>query len=189
MMKDRLIPIRPSRIAKPAGESAQPDSTSGEDAFSLLALAASQRMGEATPEQERIGLIGAALAAGQEANAALADWLSQTLCEYRGSRSVWDLRSAGSRLERALTEFGDAVREGAARFRRLRPDASRGEPTGSPPVPEPSDSIPRSRPDLIVRTIAQGFGAVTPNRRADPRFGEATFGSSAATDPADPERR
>lgn len=86
-------------------------------ALLLLAKACSSRMTNAELEQRRIEVLAAALLAAREASDAMHSWLAQSLSEYRGSRTAWDLQATSERLERALAHFDETVRETAALLR------------------------------------------------------------------------
>lgn len=104
----------------------------------LVASASSARLEDPRLEQERVVLIGAALAAGREASRALEAWLAQSLVEYRGSRSAWDLEATTAELCRALDRYDATMRDMAARLCALLPGIA-------------EESAESSRPDAPAR--------------------------------------
>ena len=64
-------------------------------------------------------LIGAVIAAGRDATRILDTWLVQSLTEYRGSHSAWNLEATTTELYRALNRFDGVLREMAARLQAL----------------------------------------------------------------------
>jgi len=96
-------------------------------ALSLLAAASSVRLDDPRLDQERVVLLGAALSAGREAVRALDAWLAQSLVEYRGSRSAWNLEATTARLCRVLDEYETTIRDAAARLGALIPSIGEGD--------------------------------------------------------------
>ena len=66
--------------------------------LSIVALAASIRLDDPRQEHERVVMLEIAIIAGREAARTLDRWLSQSLAEYRGSRSAWDLEATTEEL-------------------------------------------------------------------------------------------
>jgi hypothetical protein len=103
------------------------------DSLSTLAAASAARLADPRLELERTVLIATVLDAGREAERAMHAWLSQTLSEYRGSHSAWDLRATSEQLRLALARFEAAVDDTALRLRRTvwapSGDASPARPT------------------------------------------------------------
>ena len=87
--------------------------------LSVLAASSSVRLDDPRLEQERVVLIGAVIAAGRDATRMLDTWLVQSLTEYRGSHSAWNLEATTTELYRALNRFDGVLREMAARLQAL----------------------------------------------------------------------
>jgi hypothetical protein len=92
--------------------------------LSVLAAASSVRLDDPRLEQERVVLIGAVIASGRDAARVLDQWLVQSLTEYRGSHSAWNLESTTAELRRTLTHFDGVLRDMAARLQVLIPDVN-----------------------------------------------------------------
>ena len=103
--------------------------------ISMLAVASNARLDDPLLEQERVVLIGAAIAAGRDAHRALDAWLSQSLVEYRGSHSAWDLRSTAAHLCQALDRYETTARRMATRLSAIIPDLTDSAPGSVVGVP------------------------------------------------------
>ena len=103
--------------------------------LAVIALASSLRLDDPRSEDERIALLGTAIDAGREAARALDTWVTQSMAEYRGSRSAWDLQSTSARLRAALSRYDATMRETCERLRVLIPGLAGGTPgsTGARP--------------------------------------------------------
>jgi hypothetical protein len=100
--------------------------------LSVLAAASSVRLDDPRLEQERVVLIGAVIAAGRDAERVLDTWLKQSLTEYRGSHSTWNLESTTTELRRALAQFDGVLRAMAVRLQALIPGADSASPSFEP---------------------------------------------------------
>lgn len=89
--------------------------------LSILALAASIRLDDPRQEHERVVMLEVAIMAGREAARALDRWLSQSLAEYRGSRTTWDLAATTADLRLELDQFEKILRETTDRLTALVP--------------------------------------------------------------------
>jgi len=128
MGKERLADIRRQDTAIPGAESKpDPRPPPDLDLLSLVASVATARLDEPALELERVGLIRIVIAAGREASRGFDVWLSQTLSEYRGSHSVWDLDATTEHFRHTLAEFDQTLRDNADRLRQLAPDHHRVE--------------------------------------------------------------
>jgi hypothetical protein len=92
--------------------------------LAVLAAAAEARFDDPRIELERTVLLAVMLDAGRELERTLNAWLRQTLSEYRGSRSAWDLRGTSAELRLALARFEATVESTAAQLYRLVADAA-----------------------------------------------------------------
>lgn len=128
--------------------------------LSILADASEARLVDPRRELERTVLIAAVLHAGREAERAMHAWLSQTLSEYRGSHSAWDLRATSEQLRLALARFEAVVDDTALRLGRI--------------VPGPSDEVVpvrltephRAARRLLEERIGKADGDRSPDRPA-----------------------
>ena len=89
--------------------------------LSILALASGIRLDDPRQEHERVVMLEVAIIAGREAARALDRWLSQSLAEYRGSRTAWDLKATTAELRLELDQFDTILRETADRLAVLIP--------------------------------------------------------------------
>ena len=89
--------------------------------LSILALAASIRLEDPRGEHERVVMLEVAIIAGREAARTLDRWLSQSLAEYRGSRTTWDLTATTAELRVELDQFEKILRDTADRLIALIP--------------------------------------------------------------------
>ena len=89
--------------------------------LAILALASSIRLDDPRQEHERVVMLEIAIIAGREAGRALDRWLSQSLAEYRGSRTAWDLEATTAELRLKLDQFDEIVRDTADRLIALIP--------------------------------------------------------------------
>ena len=94
--------------------------------LSILALAASMRLDDPREEHERVVMLEVAIMAGRDAGRALDRWLSQSVAEYRGSRSVWNLNTTTAELRRELDQFDQLLRDTAGRLIALIPGLTHG---------------------------------------------------------------
>jgi hypothetical protein len=97
------------------------DDVTPPDSLAVLAEAASLRLDDPRAEQERIVLVSAALVAGREVARALDAWLLQSLTEYRGSPSAWDLETTSAHLRIALARYEQTLEETSEWLSRLIP--------------------------------------------------------------------
>ena len=100
--------------------------------LSILALAASIRLDDPRQEHERVVMLEVAIMAGRDASRALDRWLSQSLAEYRGSRTTWDLTATTADLRLELDRFEKILRETADRLTALIPGPVNGMPGSAP---------------------------------------------------------
>ena len=126
-------PMLGSRAARGPGDHPEPldtrptsDATDrlATQALDVLAAAAEARFDDPRTELERTVLLAVMLDAGRELERTLNAWLRQTLSEYRGSRSAWDLRATSVELRLALARFEATVASTASQLYRLVPDAA-----------------------------------------------------------------
>jgi hypothetical protein len=96
--------------------------------LSILALASSVRLDDPREEHERVVMLEIAIVAGREAARALDRWLSQSLAEYRGSRTAWDLKATTGELRQQLDQFDGILRDTADRLIALIPGLIDGMP-------------------------------------------------------------
>lgn len=106
---------------RPTSDATNPLATKS---LAVLAVAAEVRFDDPRIELERTVLLAVVLDAGRELERALNAWLRQTLSEYRGSRSAWDLRGTSAELRLAFARFEATVESAAAQLYRIVPDAA-----------------------------------------------------------------
>jgi len=109
-------------IAPPSLQNDAPSSTL--HPLFILAISSSARLDDPGLEGERVALVEAAIVAGREGAHALARWLSQSLAEYRGSHSAWDLEATSADLRTKLERYEQTLREIAGRLVELIPGLS-----------------------------------------------------------------
>jgi hypothetical protein len=97
-------------------------------ALSILALASSIRLDDPRQERERVVYLEVAIMAGRDAARTLDRWLLQSLAEYRGSRSKWDLEATTAELRVKLDQFDAILRDTADRLIALIPGLIGGIP-------------------------------------------------------------
>ncbi|MEP7343822.1 MAG: hypothetical protein ABI877_01085 [Gemmatimonadaceae bacterium] len=102
-------------------EAAGPPIEAWHDDFVVLARAIKARHADPMHEHERLLLLGEVLEASRDANRAMHTWISQSLSEYRGSHSAWDLASSSGEFGRVLEQYLGTVRRTAERLRVLSP--------------------------------------------------------------------
>jgi hypothetical protein len=100
--------------------------------LSVLAIASSTRLDDPRRERERLVLVEVAILAAREMASALERWLSETLAEYRGSHSAWDLEATTAELHVKLDRYEQTFRETADRLVALIPGLVDGIPGLSP---------------------------------------------------------
>ena len=132
MGKDQLAVFRgrpgprPPRPTNPSTSARLDDEPPPTHPLSILALAASIRLDDPRQEHERVVMLEIAIEAGREAARALDRWLLQSLAEYRGSRSVWDLEATTAELRHELGQFDELLRDTAGRLIALIPGLTNG---------------------------------------------------------------
>ena len=94
--------------------------------LSIVALAASIRLDDPRQEHERVVMLEIAIIAGREAARTLDRWLSQSLAEYRGSRSAWDLEATTEELRVEFARFDEILGKTADRLLALIPGLADG---------------------------------------------------------------
>ena len=104
------------------------DETRARNPLSILALASSIRLDDPKQEHERVVMLEVAIMAGREAARALDRWLSQSLAEYRGSRTAWDLKATTAELRLKLNQFDEILGDTADRLVALIPGLMNGVP-------------------------------------------------------------
>ena len=134
--------------------------------LSILAVASSIRLDDPRQEHERVVMLEVAIIAGQEAERALDQWLSQTLAEYRGSRTAWDLKATTVELRLEFARFDEILGTTADRLLALIP----GLVNGIPGYVSPSESRPRRR--RCLDEVAAVSGLLT---AIDPRIRSVTL--------------
>ena len=77
-------------------------------------------------------MLEVAIMAGREAARTLDRWLSQSLAEYRGSRTAWDLTATTADLRLELDQFEKLLRETADRLSALIPGLVDAMPGSAP---------------------------------------------------------
>ena len=138
MGKDQLAVFRGHpRQSPPRSQNAPTSTRTGDDdvvhhPLTILGLAASIRLDDPRQEHERVVMLEVAIVAGREAARALDRWLSQSLTEYRGSRSAWDLTATTGELRLKLDQFELVLSETAERLVTLIPGL-RSQVPGAPP--------------------------------------------------------
>ena len=174
MRKDQLAVLR----GRPATRNAPPADTltstrRGAESLSphplsIVALASSIRLDDPRNEHERVVMLEVAILAGREAARELDRWLSQTLAEYRGSRTAWDLEATTADLRLKLDQFDEILRDTADRLIALVP----GLIDGMPGFASLSPSKPRRRQVLdevaavsrLLDAIEASIGAASVQR-------------------------
>ena len=116
--------------------------------LSILARAASVRLDDPRDEHERVVMLEVAIIAGREAARTLDRWLSQSLAEYRGSRTTWDLTATTAQLRLELDQFEKLLRETAQRLMALIPGLMDAAPGSALP------SVSRSHRRCVVDEVA-----------------------------------
>ena len=106
--------------------------------LSVLAVASSVRLDDPRREHERVVMIEVAIAAGRDAARALDRWLSQSLAEYRGSRTSWDLEATTTELRLKLARYDHTLDTTAKRLVELIPELADQAP-GPVPAAERDD--------------------------------------------------
>jgi hypothetical protein len=143
--------------------------------LSILALASSIRLDDARQEHERVVLVQVGIMAGREAARVLDRWLSQSLAEYRGSRSRWDLEATTAELRVKLDQFEEILRDNAERLMALIP----GLVSGIPGVVSLSASRPRRRRALDEVAAVSGLAdAIEPQTASRATRAESSQPSS-----------
>lgn len=144
----------------PPGEqsSSDGDRSSIADPLETLAIVSSVRLADERLEEHRLAIIERALTSARVASDALHAWVAQSLSEYRGSRTTWDLQSTGSRLRCALAHLDSVLRESATQLSALVPhveDRSIADGVANPSAAAqrrngtatvPAASVPRYQP-------------------------------------------
>jgi hypothetical protein len=92
--------------------------------LTVLRVASSLRLEDPRREHERVVMIEVAIVAGREAARTLDRWLSQSLAEYRGSRTSWDLEATTAELRLKLARFDHTLHTTAKRLLTLVPELS-----------------------------------------------------------------
>ena len=133
--------------------------------LSILALASSIRLDDPRQEHERVVMLEVAIMAGREAARTLDRWLSQSLAEYRGSRTAWDLKATTAELRLQFARFDEILSDTADRLRALVPGLVNGTPCAST-----SESRPRRR--RFLDEVAAMSGLLT---ALEPRIRSATM--------------
>jgi len=142
MGKDQLAVFRGRPGARNPRPTDTPPSTRLDDEslpphpLSTLAIAASIRLDDPRDERERVVILEVAIMAGRDAARALDRWLSQSIAEYRGSRTAWDLEATSAELHIKLDQFDQILRDTADRLNGLVPGLEKGMP-GLVPVSAP----------------------------------------------------
>jgi hypothetical protein len=128
MGKEQQLSVHRGRVGARRGRLAETTTTNcaAEESIrphplSILALASSIRLDDPKLEQERVVMLEVAIVAGRDAAHALDRWLSQSLTEYRGSRSAWDLKATTVEMRMKLRRFEETVRDSADRLVVLAP--------------------------------------------------------------------
>jgi hypothetical protein len=103
--------------------------------LSILAIASGVRLDDPRLEQERVVMLEVAIIAGREAAHALDKWLSQSLAEYRGSRSAWDLETTTDELRVRLDHYDRTLHETADRLMSLIPHLADRQSESVPATP------------------------------------------------------
>ena len=117
------------------------------NSLSILAHAASIRLDDPRDEQERVVAIEVAIIAGRAAAHALDRWLTQSLAEYRGSQSAWDLEATTAELRLELDQFDTVMRDMSGRLTALIPGLMNGK-SGSVSVSASKPTRQRARAQL-----------------------------------------
>ena len=110
-------------------------------------------------------MLEVAIIAGREAARALDRWLSQSLAEYRGSRTTWDLTATTADLRLELDQFETILRETADRLTALIPGLVDAMPGSA------SSSASRSSQRRVLDEVAAVSGLL---RAIEPRIISAT---------------
>ena len=158
MSKDQLALSRGGIAARSArSTSAPPSNVAGDEPtdmhpLSILAMASSIRLDDPRLEHERVVMLEIAIVAGREASRALDRWLSQSLAEYRGSRSAWDLEATTAELRGTLDRYDRTLRETAERLVGLIPDLSEKVPGFAPSI------VPKRGRRRLLDEIAAASG-------------------------------
>ena len=157
MSKDQLALSRGGIAARSARPTSVPSNGAGEEPtnlhpLSILAMASSIRLDDPRLEHERVVMLGVAIVAGREASKALDRWLSQSMAEYRGSRSAWDLEATTAELRSTLDRYDQTLRETAERLIGLIPDLAEKVPGLSPAI------VPKRGRRRVLDEIAAASG-------------------------------
>ena len=152
MGKDQLAVFRGHPGPRDPRQTDTPSSTSWADEsrphpLAILALASSIRLDDPREEHERAVMLEIAIMAGRDAARALDRWLSQSLAEYRGSRSTWDLEATTAELRVKLDQFDEILRDTARRLIALIPGLIGGAPGI---VSRSTSGLRRSRMDEVT---------------------------------------
>jgi hypothetical protein len=115
--------------------------------LSILAHAASVRLDDPRDEQERVVAIEVAIIAGRAAAHTLDRWLTQSLAEYRGSQSAWDLEATTAQLRLELDQFNAVLRDMSGRLTALIPGLMNGN-SGSASVSASEPERQRARAEV-----------------------------------------
>jgi hypothetical protein len=119
--------------------------------LTVLRVASSLRLEDPRREHERVVMIEVAIVAGREAARSLDRWLSQSLAEYRGSRTAWDLEATTTELRLKLARFDHTLHTTAKRLLTLIPELA-NEATGL------RDSTDAGDDHLLLSEIAAASG-------------------------------
>ena len=158
MSKDQLALSRGGMATRSARSTSAPPSNVDCDEptdlhpLSILAMASSIRLDDPRLEHERVVMLEVAIVAGREASRALDRWLSQSLAEYRGSRSAWDLEATTAELRGTLDRYDRTLRETAERLVGLIPDLSEKVPGFAPSI------VPKRGRRRLLDEIAAASG-------------------------------
>jgi len=169
MSKDQLAGCRGPSGSRDSQPTDTPPATQLNDEplpphpLSILALASSIRLDDPRQEHERVVMLEVAIIAGRDAARTLDRWLSQSLAEYRGSRTAWDLRATTTELRLEFARFDEILGNTADRLLALIP----GLVDGMPGFVSTSESRPSRRRFLDeVAAVSGLLAAIEPRIRS-----------------------
>jgi hypothetical protein len=137
--------------------------------LSILAHAASVRLDDPRDEHERVVAIEVAIIAGRAAAHTLDRWLTQSLAEYRGSQSAWDLDATTVQLRLELDQFDSVLRDMSGRLTVLIPGLVNGK---SGPASVSASEPKRQRARAEVSAASRLREAIESRLTAGPSRGD-----------------